>query len=238
MGCHQPDTELSRLNRVGHLRALPVDPWTYRVFQLALAFWRISAGAFDCTIGARQAAAGRLPARGGDPGAAAGSSSDIDLSESSRVRYRGKLYVDLGGIAKGFAVDRAVDALRRAGATAGVVNAGGDLRAFGASAEPVHVRLERGLVSIGEIQNAAVATSCSESTPPPGLPILDGRSARRPVARLVSVFAAHCVVADALTKIVALRGARSAAALARCGAEALCREQASGRWSRIGARAS
>jgi thiamine biosynthesis lipoprotein ApbE len=45
------------------------------------------------------------------------------------------LIVDLGGIAKGFAVDRAVKALKCAGLASGVVNAGGDLRVFGLKSE-------------------------------------------------------------------------------------------------------
>ncbi|MBS3824980.1 FAD:protein FMN transferase [Candidatus Bipolaricaulota bacterium] len=39
--------------------------------------------------------------------------------------------IDLGGIAKGYAVDKAVEFLKGRGATAGLVNAGGDIRAFG-----------------------------------------------------------------------------------------------------------
>ena len=40
--------------------------------------------------------------------------------------------IDCGGIAKGYAVDVAIATLVRAGCSAGLVNAGGDLRAFGA----------------------------------------------------------------------------------------------------------
>src|SRR5260221_10744187 len=239
MSCHDPESELSRLNRAAHLRALPVDPWTWRVFRLAVILGRRSAGAFDCTIGARQVAAGLLPAHGDDTPAEKGGSADIDLSQPYRIRYRRKLYVDLGGIAKGFAVDRAVDALRRAGAQSGVVNAGGDLRAFGAAAETVHVRMpgDGGLRAIGEIREAAVATSVSGEETPLDLPILDAASGCKPVARLVSLFASHCVLADALTKVVAVRGASSAPLLARCGAAALLCERSSGVWTHIGAQA-
>ena len=240
MSCHDPSSELSRLNESGHRRAVPVHPWTFEVFRLAVALFRHSAGSFDCAIGGRQAAAGRLPSRGGERSAADGSSDDIDLSAGDFVRYRRKLHIDFGGIAKGFAVDRAVDALRRAGATSGAVNAGGDMRSFGANAEPVHVRLpgNEGLAAIGEIRDAAVATSIAGEEPPLGLPILDGRSLCRPVASLVSVFAGTCALADALTKVVALQGTRSAATLAHFGAEALRWERDAARWSRIPSRAS
>lgn len=240
MSCHDPSSELSRLNESGHRRAIPVHPWTFEVFRLAVALFRHSAGSFDCAVGGRQAAAGRLPSWGGERPAAGGSSEDIDLSAANRVRYRKKLHVDFGGIAKGFAVDRAIDALRSAGAASGAVNAGGDMRAFGASAEPVHVRLpgNEGLAAIGEIRDAAVATSIAGEDPPLGLPILDGRSLCRPMAGLVCVFAGTCALADALTKVVALQGTRSAATLARFGAEALHWERDAGRWSRIPSRTS
>ncbi len=239
MSCHDPESELSQLNRAAHLRALTVDSWTWRVFGLALAFYRISKGTFDCAIGARHVADGRLPSRGGETPEIEGSSADIDLSVPNRIRYRRKLYMDLGGIAKGFAVDRAVEALRRAGAESGVINAGGDLRAFGAATEAVHVRMpcDGGLLAIGEIREAAVATSVAGEETPPDLPILDGANGRRPVARLVSLFASRCVLADALTKVVAVCGESSAPLLARCGAEALLCERDTGLWTRIGARA-
>lgn len=240
MSCHDAASELSRLNSAAHLSALPVDPWTWRVFQLAAKLGRASSGAFNCAIGARQLAAGFLPAHGAAALNMEASSADIDLSRRGRIGYRKRLYVDLGGIAKGFAVDRAVDALRRAGASSGVVNAGGDLRAFGPEAETVHVRMpgDGGLRAIGAIRDAAVATSIAGEESPLGPPILDGTSGQKPAARLVSVFAAGCVLADALTKVVAVRGEHCAGLLARRGAEALLFEQRSGSWRRFGARAS
>src|SRR5437762_3289177 len=71
----------------------------------------------------------------------------------------------LDGIAKGFAVDRAVECLQSAGIRSGVVNAGGDLRVFGDALEDVYVRApqrpER-LIHIGKVRDAAVATSATE----------------------------------------------------------------------------
>jgi len=82
-----------------------------------------------------------------------------------------------------------------------------------------------------------VATSVSGEETPLDLPILDAASGCKPVARLVSLFASHCVLADALTKVVAVRGESSAPLLARCGAAALLCERSSGVWTRIGAQA-
>src|SRR5205814_212933 len=79
------------------------------------------------------------------------------------------------GIAKGFAVDRAVEALQSAGIPAGVVNAGGDLRLFGEVGEDVYVRPPQcpdRLIYIGQVKNAAVATSAA-------LLLVDPRRGRR-----------------------------------------------------------
>lgn len=235
MSCHDAASELSSLNRTAHAAPVEVDSWTYAVFELALQLYRESDGAFDCTVGGRQVAAGRLPARsdcGLDPCA---SSADIVLLPPNRIFFLRPLYADLGGIAKGFAVDRAIDALQASGVRAGVVNAGGDLRAFGGYAEPVHVRLpgNRAAVRIGELSDGALATSTT-GAPPLDLPLLDPCSVRPPARRLVSVFAPTCALADAFTKVAALRGRRAAPLFSRFGAEALIFDAARRRWRRIG----
>ena len=74
--------------------------------------------------------------------------------------------VDLGAIAKGYAVDRAVDALRRHGITKAVVDAGGDLYALGTAAdnEPWQIGIqspddERALAGMLTATDVAIATS-------------------------------------------------------------------------------
>jgi thiamine biosynthesis lipoprotein len=103
----------------------------------------------------------------------------------------------LDGIAKGFAVDRAVEALQHAGIRDGVVNAGGDLRVFGEAFEDVYVRAPQRpdrLVLIGRLKDAAVATSAAAL-------LVDPRRGRRPRrAAGATVIAADCMTADALTK--------------------------------------
>ena len=65
----------------------------------------------------------------------------IALMADGRVRFeRPDVAVDLGGIAKGFAVDRAIEVLRAQGISRALVNAGGDLAAFGPEPHLVHIR--------------------------------------------------------------------------------------------------
>lgn len=103
----------------------------------------------------------------------------------------------LDGIAKGFAVDRAVEALQAEDVASGVVNAGGDLRVFGELYEEIYVRppdKPNTLVHIGRLKDGAVATSGA------ALLIDPRRSRRRAPATGASVLAADCATADALTK--------------------------------------
>ena len=103
----------------------------------------------------------------------------------------------LDGIAKGFAVDRAVEALQAEDVASGVVNAGGDLRVFGERYEEIYVRPPREpntLVHIGRLKDGAVATSGAALLIDPRAPH------RRARAAGASVLAADCVTADALTK--------------------------------------
>jgi len=120
----------------------------------------------------------------------------------------------LDGIAKGFAVDLAVEILAAKGAR-GCVNAGGDLRVFGNGFEDVHVRLNDDFLHIGRVRDAAVATSASALLVDPRRPGIDG------AARSVTVIADNCMTADALTKPCLLEPQRATELAARFGAIAL-----------------
>ncbi len=77
---------------------------------------------------------------------------------------RGTAHLDLGGIAKGYAVDRAIALLVERGVRSALVNAGGDLRHVGS--ESVTIRLRdpadpARLVAAIDIRDAALASSAS-----------------------------------------------------------------------------
>jgi len=119
----------------------------------------------------------------------------------------------LDGIAKGFAVDRAVECLRAAGMTRGAVNAGGDLRVFGEAWQPLHIRSGNRLIYIGEIRDAAVATSASAGPRRAG-----GGEAS---AAGATVMADDCMTADALTKPCMVEPRRARELAGRVGARVL-----------------
>jgi thiamine biosynthesis lipoprotein len=124
----------------------------------------------------------------------------------------------LDGIAKGFAVDQAVECLQGAGIAAGVVNAGGDLRVFGDESEEIYLRLPQRpaqLVRLGRLRNAAIATSARAG-------LVDPLSAPgRSPAVGATVIADDCMTADALTKPCLLEPGRAAELAARFGARAI-----------------
>lgn len=142
---------------------------------------------------------------------------EIRLATDGLFDWRAGGY-SLDGIAKGFAVDRAVECLRDAGVAGGVVNAGGDLRVFGSWFEDVHVRPPRSpevLRCIGSVREAAVATSgCAGLVEPRAV-------SRRMPASGVTVIAPDCMTADALTKPCLLDPQRAGELAARLGARAL-----------------
>ncbi len=125
----------------------------------------------------------------------------------------------LDGIAKGFAVDRAVDHLLEVGMESGVVNAGGDLRVFGQAFESLHIRapgMPGRILRVGEIRDAAVATSASSGVVHP--------VGRKCGAVGATVMAGDCMTADALTKPCLLEPQRAREPARRLGARILFHE--------------
>lgn len=230
MSFHEADSDLSRLNRNAAEEAVEVDPRTFIVLEQALTLAADSKGVFDPTIAPALVETGFLPApqsrRPPDPDA---SWQDIELVAPDQVRFRRPLWVDLGGIAKGYAVDHAMAAIAPNDDTQCVVNAGGDLRVSGPAAERVLLRAQRSVddpVPVVEIENASLASSAGRDNARRIDGRLEGphRDPRRRrtmgVRSFVSVVAESCMIADGLTKVVLAKRARSAPILRKYGATA------------------
>ncbi len=226
MSFHDPASELSCLNREAACRAVTVDAWTSHVLATAKEIAGASDGAFDPTVAPVLQRWGLLPDL---PLRKPGGWRDLELLSGHQVRFGRPLTLDLGGIAKGFAVDCAVAALQANGAESGLVNAGGDLRAFGPRAQPVQLRDpgSPGRLAHGfRLQNAALATSAPTFSRSEGGGIVvshlvDPATGSAFVAHVsVSVRAPTCLLADALTKVVFFGGPGAESVLARYDAEA------------------
>src|SRR5262245_34594387 len=233
MSFHDPDSDVSRMNRDAFPKSVIVHPWTWKVLETAQRFAQESNGVFDIAIARILASRGYLPRTEYQPDNAA-TWRDIFLRKNCRVFFRRPLVIDLGGIAKGFAVDRAVEVLKRTRATAGIVNAGGDLRVFGSASQLLHLRHpaepNRAAGAL-RLRERAIATSAiyfgrTSSRRPWVSPILDGRTGRATRDFIsVTVGAANCMTADALTKIVFALRERAAPLLTQYSADAVLLEQ-------------
>ena len=223
MSFHDSGSELSAINASPCGSVLRVDPWTVNVLRLALDLCEATSGAFDCGIGDVLVSMGELPDHGGRARAGEAeppSIRDIEVLDDRHVRIRRRACLDLGGIAKGFAVDMAVEALHARGVVSAVVNAGGDLRVLGAEPQAIHVRsvdASPSLRYLGSMADGAVATSVIGAVPGRCRgALIDPRSRRRLAGqRSVTVLAPTCAVADGLTKALAVTGMLDPACLQR-----------------------
>ena len=136
MSTYRDDSEISAINRNAATAAVEIGDELAQLLERSIYFSKLSDGAFDITyasIGyAYDYRAGLQP---GDDAVAAKLPAinyrHIEL-DGKRVRFaHPDVRIDLGGIAKGYAVDRAVDILRACGIERAMISAGGDSRIVG-----------------------------------------------------------------------------------------------------------
>jgi len=141
MSTYRDDSELSNVNRLAGRQPVAVSAETFALLQKAIEYSRLTDGAFDVSVTPlldlwkRTAKENRLP-------------TDDELADA--IKHVGWRKLTLGGveartvrfndpgmqlnvdaIAKGYAVDRALEALRQGGVAAGLVEIGGEIACFG-----------------------------------------------------------------------------------------------------------
>jgi len=182
MSDYKEDSEISVLNREGFARAVRVSEATFEVLQRSVEYSRLTAGAFDVTVGPlvelwRAAGEVNKPPEEGEleeARAKVGWEKMVLDANDLSVRFLAEgMRVDVGGIAKGYAIDAAVAAMQEGGAIGAMVDVGGDIRCFGAPPpgrerwliglqDPRRIRELPGtgeLLLTLKLLNAAVATS-------------------------------------------------------------------------------
>jgi thiamine biosynthesis lipoprotein len=229
----RPESDLSRLNAAGG-EWLSVDRRLVEALRLALRAREVTDGRFDPTVLPALVAAGydksfeqldeRVPRRA--DGWRAGAAIEVDEA-FGRARIERGAAVDLGGIGKGYAATRALDAMQEAwqGMPGGLVDLGGDLALAGSTpeggpwqiaiADPRRRGTTAGLLLLG---GGGVATSGRDLRrfgpggslhhlidPSTGEPALPG-----PLA--VTVVAATAAEAEAHATALAISGREDAAA--------------------------
>jgi thiamine biosynthesis lipoprotein len=138
MSTYKPSSQLSRVNARGALEAVKVDGELFEVIRASLEFSRLTDGAFDVTYASvgylYDYRARQRPTDSQISQALPGVNwRNVRLDPAARtVRFdRPGMRIDLGGIAKGYAVDRAIRLLQARGVAHAVVSAGGDSRIIG-----------------------------------------------------------------------------------------------------------
>lgn len=235
MSFQSQDSEVTQINQAAVGAVLTLDAHTYTVIAAALRVCQASAGLFDIRVAERLTEWAYLPhhSDAGSPLPAypgyQGQQQAWCLLNDHQLQKLRHDRLDLGGIAKGYAVDQAILALRKAGVQQACVNAGGDLRVIGAQAIAVGIRdpaAPASMIKTISLQNQALATSGTYFSArlhgqqavsalvhgQTGQPLLDVGS--------ISVRAAECIWADALTKVVAASANPAHPCLAQFAADA------------------
>jgi thiamine biosynthesis lipoprotein len=217
MSYHRANSELSRLNAAAPYEWIELDPKVCDVLEISNELFCDSDGIFDIRCGGILAEAGILP----------GQYSNQTFSKTvpvyikgQRVMKTGNWILDLGGIAKGYAVDHAVykiqDVLPK-DITSGVVNAGGDMVIWGEESQTLAAKIAGSAGSWLQpfnIKQMAVATSSVRTASSihlaPAAHVLMPERTFLTEPKTVTVLAERCLIADALTKIVLLASPETA----------------------------
>ncbi|HXR20367.1 MAG TPA: FAD:protein FMN transferase [Steroidobacteraceae bacterium] len=138
MSVYKPTSEVSKVNSLAVQQPVTISPELFKLLTTALEYSRITEGAFDITYASvgymydfrarkrptEQQIQSALPA--------VNYRHVLLDAATSTVRFtQPGVRIDLGGIAKGYAVDCGIDILRARGFTHALVNAGGDSRVIG-----------------------------------------------------------------------------------------------------------
>lgn len=134
-----PESELYKLNQSAHEKPFKCSEMLWQVLVKAREAWRLSDGAFDPTVRPLMELWGfyrkrsEVPPQGEIDEALkrVGFDKVIFDDENHTIRFKVKgIGIDLGGVAKGYAVDMAAENVRKLGITAGVINLGGNIYCF------------------------------------------------------------------------------------------------------------
>lgn len=169
---HQ-ESRISEINQyAGEQEAVHVDDEVLKIIERSLSYTELTQRTFDITIGPIIDLWGigtqhqQVPAPGTlQQALLLVDTRKIEIQEQRIRLSEPDMVIDLGGIAKGYAVDRALEVLQDQGIQHALVNAGGDIRCLGTKPDGTPWRIgiqhprDNGILGVVEVQNAAIATS-------------------------------------------------------------------------------
>ena len=232
MSPHKPTSELCRINRLAASAPVQLSEEMFRLVERAIEFSRLTSGAFDITYAAvgqlydyRQRVRPDAEALERARGLIGWQQLQLDRRNRSLRFARPGVRIDLGGFAKGHAVDNAVALLARRGIRHALVSAGGDSRLLGdRRGRPwgVAIRDPRRageVVAVLPLQDVSISTSGDyERYFDDGAErvhhLIDPATGRSPrEVHSVTILAADGLTSEALSKAVFVLGAERGLAL-------------------------
>jgi thiamine biosynthesis lipoprotein len=140
MNDRDPNSEISKLTLTAHLAPAAVSPELFEVIAASIDYSVQSQGAFDITVGPETQLWRQMQRTHTQPSPEALAAARTKVGyekltldpEKKTVKFAVEgMKLDVGAIAKGYAVDRAVKALQQQGTISGMVDLGGNIRSFG-----------------------------------------------------------------------------------------------------------
>ncbi len=136
---YNPKSEISEINNMAGEKAVKVNPQVIEVLEIAKNIAFETGGVFDPTIGALTIGVYRFGRESDDEpnienidkAKSLVNYKDLILDGDNVYLKRKGMMIDLGGIGKGYAVEKAVTVLKERGIKRGVVSLSGDLKVFG-----------------------------------------------------------------------------------------------------------
>ena len=174
MSSYKPDSTVSKVNQTGSAAKVPVGEEVYRVLREAVAISGASGGAFDPTIwpvsqlwGFDRGGSIPIPELLTNKLPMVGYKNVIFDDSAFSVGFKSNgMGLDLGAIAKGWAIDRAMEKLMARGIRKAIIDAGGDLRVIGTRPGKdfwrigvQHPRDPGALIFTFELRDTAIVTS-------------------------------------------------------------------------------
>lgn len=213
MSVYNYKSDLSRINQGLAMNSpMKIDVELWDLLELCKEIHHLSNGVFDVSATNSLFEQGLRPHHLRISSPSFGGLQDLELIEGGQVRTHQPIFLDLGGIAKGYAIDCAVQQLMANGIEGGVVNAGGDLRVFGNKSQSIYRYGSEDInqpIYLGELAAGAIATSGNHQVrknyPKSTGHLIDPHS-QKSIKGMDSytVVAQRCVHADALTKVLAV----------------------------------
>ena len=127
---YKEDSEITLINKMAGIKPVKVSPITFEIIKKSLEICKLTKGAFDVTVGSITINHRRLKLIDKNKAKNLVNCNDVVLDNKEQTVFLKKKYmaIDLGGIGKGFAIQKAYEKIK---ADKGFIAIAGDLKVWG-----------------------------------------------------------------------------------------------------------